>query len=237
MNTIIFFDLETSGVDVTKDRIVELSAIKTYLSLKIIEKKTILINPTILIPEEATKIHGISNEMVKDKPTFQQYARALHTYFTGSILAGYNIKRFDIPLLVEEFLRCGLEFDVTECIDCYEIVTKREKRDLSWALKFYSGEIMKDAHAAENDVVATIKILDGQRFMYGEELGSGISTFETMDYAGKIDKEGKYTFGKHKGLKVLENSDTISFAGWMLRPEQSFTLNTKNVIKKLLNGN
>ena len=233
-NSYIFFDLETTGTDTSKDRICELSAIKTDLFLKPLEIKTVLINPTILIPEEATKIHGISNEMVKGKPTFKQYSKALFEYFKGSILAGYNIKRFDIPLLVEEFLRCGLEFEVTECIDCYEIVTKKEKRDLTWALKFYSGEIMSDAHKAENDVIATIKILDGQKFMYGEEIGTGISKFETLDYAGKIDLEQRYTFGKHKGLKVLENSDTISFAGWMLNPSQSFTLNTKKVIKKIL---
>lgn len=232
----IFFDLETTGVDISKDRICELSAIKTDLSLKIIEKKTVLINPTIQIPEEATKIHGISNEMVKNQPTFSQYAKGLNNYMKDSILAGYNIKRFDIPLLVEEFLRCGIDFQIESCIDCYEIVVKREKRDLTWALKFYSGEIMSEAHKAENDVLATIKILDGQKFMYGEELGTGVSKFETLDYAGKIDLEQKYTFGKHKGLKVLENTDTISFAGWMLMPAQSFTLNTKNVIRNILNG-
>lgn len=237
----IFFDLETTGVDVSKDRICELSAIKTDLNLKILEKKTVLINPCVTIPEEATKIHGISNEMVKDKPTFSQYSKALYSYFQGSILAGYNIKRFDIPLLVEEFLRCGLDLQISEVIDCYEIVIKREKRDLTWALKFYSGEKMSDAHKAENDVLATIKILDGQKFYYCfelEEESTGkkpyISTFETMDYAGKIDSEGKFTFGQHKGLKVNHNQETIKYAGWMLKPEQSFTLNTKNVIKKIL---
>ncbi len=120
METYIFFDLETTGVDISKDRICELSAIKTDLNLKILEKKTVLINPCVTIPEEATKIHGISNEMVKDKPTFSQYSKALFAYFQGSILAGYNIKRFDIPLLVEEFLRCGLDLQISEVIDCYE---------------------------------------------------------------------------------------------------------------------
>lgn len=233
METYIFFDLETTGVDISKDRICELSAIKTDLNLKILEKKTVLINPCVTIPEEATKIHGISNEMVKDKPTFYQYSKALFNYFQGSILAGYNIKRFDIPLLVEEFLRCGLDLQISEVIDCYEIVIKREKRDLTWALKFYSGEIMSDAHKAENDVIATIKILDGQKFMYGEEIGTGVSKFETLDYAGKIDLEQRYTFGQHKGFKVNHSQETIKYAGWML--SQSFTLNTKNIIKKLLN--
>lgn len=230
---IIFFDLETTGVDITKDRIVSLSTVKTTFDYKIIEKKEVLFNPTIPIPKEASEVHKITDEMVKDQPTFLQRSKGVFSYFNGAVLAGYNIKKFDIPLLVEEFLRCGLDLKIEGVIDCYEIAF-REKRDLTWALKFYAGETMENAHNSSADTEATVKILDGQIFMYDLKKEEIFSKYDTLDFSGKITNDGKYTFGKHKDKEVLLNSDTIDFAFWMLKPSQSFTLNTKNVIKSLL---
>lgn len=232
MDEIIFFDLETTGTDISKDRIVELSVIKTDFNNSFTENKTLLINPTIQIPKEASDIHKITNEIVKDKPTFKAYSKALFQYFNGKILAGYNIKRFDIPLLVEEFLRCDLELNILGIIDCYEIVTRYEKRDLTWALKFYANEIMENAHSAEHDTSATIKILNGQKFFYNLKNDELFTKMDTLDFAGKIDKEGRYTFGKtQKGKLVTED---VGFAHWMLKND--FTMNTKSVVLKLLNN-
>lgn len=236
-NDIIFFDLETTGVSVTKDRIVQISAIKTDENLKIIEKKKLLINPTILIPKEASDVHGITDSMIQYSPTFKQISKAMLEYFnTVNIYAGYNINKFDVSLLSEEFIREGLEWPNKDSrfIDSYKIFSSREKRDLSSALKFYSGKEMEGAHDAENDVIATIDILEGQQFRYSINLESCIeesSSKDFVDFDGKlILKDGIVCFniGDNKGKAVISDP---KFATWMLGKD--FSTNTKNIIKSI----
>lgn len=241
MNRIVFFDLETTGTSISKDRIVQISAVETDLNLNVLSPiKNILINPTIPIPKEASDVHKITDEMVKDKATFDKYAKSMLPYFSDCILGGFNIKRFDIPLLAEEFARCGIDLPLKDrqVVDCYNIFAEKEPRNLSAAFKFYTGDEMQNAHDAEADTTATVSILKGQLFMYNESIEQLINICKNddnyVDFAGKIitiDGNPCYSFGKHKGKKVLDYTD---FAYWMLR--EDFPLETKNVIKKILNG-
>jgi len=226
---IVWFDLETTGTSTSKDRIVSISAIKT-LNGEIVEKKYTLVNPCMIIPEEATKVHGITNEMVLNAPSFSRLAKSIHVFFAGCILGGYNVVKFDIPLLQEEFFRVGLSLEIGDIIDCCDIFHKKEKRDLSAALLFYTGKTMEGAHNAEFDNMATIEIFEGQKAKYGE-----LPFYErtSLDLAGKIDLEGRYTFGPHKGKKVIEE---VGFARWMLPDIMDFTTDTKNVVRKLIEG-
>ncbi len=240
---IIFFDLETTGVSVTKDRIVSLSAIKCDSGYNILEKKNILINPTIPIPAGATEVHKITDEMVKDKPTFVGYSKAMANWFADSVLAGYNIRSFDVPLLSEEFNRCQISWPLpgVKILDSFAIFKSKEKRDLSAALKFYTGETMEGAHDAENDNIATIKIFKGQLAMYEDLKEMNIDQLhdyctlgkKTKDLAGKIgiNEAGKeiYAFGKDTGLTIKENP---SFALWMLKND--FTGETKSILREIL---
>lgn len=235
MQDIIFFDLETTGVSITKDRIVQLSAIKVNQDMQIIDKKKILVNPTIPIPKEASDVHHITDEMVKDCPRFKSYSKAVFEFFKDCILAGFNIKNFDVPLLAEEFAREGLDFNFDiKIIDAYQIFIQKEKRDLASAVKFYCGYDIEGAHDAEVDNKATIDVLSGQMFAYGMSLNECIEfcKTETLDFAGKIglkDGEPIYTFGKDKGKKVR---DEPGFARWML--SQDFSSNTKSIIRDIL---
>lgn len=230
---IIWFDLETTGKSTTKDRIVSLSAIKTNQSLDILEKKKILVNPTINIPEEATAIHKITNEMVIGLKGFNSYARGIAAYFNGSILGGYNIAKFDIPILSEELLRCDLELSVEEIIDGCDIFHKREPRNLEAALKFYCGKILEGAHDAENDNIASIDVFRGQIQKYDLKINEWFYTKDEsiVDYSRKlklIDGVICYNFGQHINKPVINDK---SYAWWVL--ENDFPLQTKNIIKKL----
>lgn len=241
----IFFDLETTGTSVTADRIVQIAAVKIDDNYNIIPgtQKKLLINPGIAIPAGATKVHGITDEMVKDLPVFKAYAASMFTYFSNPVLAGYNIRSYDVPLLAEEFARCGIVWPAPDVkiIDQYKIFSLKEKRDLSAALKFYTGEEMTGAHDAENDNLATVKIFKGQMDMYGdlnemcyEELHEFCCEGKkTLDIAGKIgineNGEAYYTFGK--AANILVKNDT-GFGHWMLKSD--FTTDTKNVLRKLL---
>ncbi len=242
----IFFDLETTGTSVTKDRIIQIAAVKVDKDFNIIPdtRKKLLVNPTIPIPEGATKVHGITNEMVKDKPEFKAYANSMFQYFSDPVIAGYNIKNYDVPLLAEEFARCNISWPAagTKFIDQYRIFSLKEKRDLTAALKFYTGETMDGAHDAENDNLATIKIFKGQMNMYKdleEMCYEEIHDFcndgkNTLDLAGKIalnnNGEAYYTFGK--AANILVKNDT-GFGHWMLKND--FTADTKRVLRELLN--
>ena len=161
---LVFFDLETTGVSLTKDKIVELCAIKIMPD----KSRSMLLQrfyPEMPIPPSATEIHGITDDMVKNEPTFREKAKEVAAFFSGSDLAGYNIAKFDIPLLVEEFLRAGLDenpFEKVKVIDSLSIYFKKEPRNLAAALKFYANEEIINAHSAEADVEATIKVLNGQ---------------------------------------------------------------------------
>ncbi len=237
---ICFFDLETTGIDVAKDRIVEISIFKVYPNGNK-ESKTWLVNPTIPIPPQSTAVHGISDEKVANEPTFKELAAQVHNMIKDSDLAGYNSDRFDIPLLAEELLRAEVDFDMKNrvSVDVQTIFHKKEERTLSAALKFYCGTSLENAHSAEADTMATYEILKAQLDRY-EDLDNDmkwLSDFTTrkksVDFAGFIalNNEGKeiFTFGKNKGQlveDVLEKEP--GYYGWIQGAD--FPLYTKKVL-------
>lgn len=242
-NPIIFFDLETTGVDVVKDRIVEISLVKVSPD-GTEEIKTRRINPGMHIPEGATAIHGISDEDVKDSPSFKSVAKSLANYIEGSDLAGYNSNKFDIPMLMEEFLRAGVDIDLKKrkCVDVQNIFHKMEQRTLSAAYKFYCDEDLSNAHSAEADTLATYEILKRQLERYPDMENSVdyLSKFSeripTADYAGRIayDEAGVeiINFGKHKGKRVTDVlRKEPSYYDWMMKGD--FPEYTKKVLTKI----
>ena len=245
MRDIIFFDTETTSVDIASAKIVQLAARK-YSRIDmtpISDLKKYLFNPGIPIPPEVTEIHGITNEMVKEEPMFAQRARGIYEFFKGCDVAGHNVVGFDVPLLAEEFDRCGINWpDEPEMmmLDTYAVFREMEPRDLTAALKFYCGETLEGAHDAGNDVEAAAKVFMGQLSRYPQiednrafhEIGQGKQ--KRLDLAGKIalDDQGNavYTFGKGKGNKVLEDK---GFGHWMLK-QDFITRNTKKVLLELI---
>ena len=238
---VIFFDLETTGVSVANDRIVEIGLVKLFPGGKK-EVKTRVLNPTIEIPKEASDVHGITNIDVQDMDTFSEIAKSMNEYFKGCDLCGYNSNRFDIPLLVEEFLRCGISFPAKDVkfIDVFKIFTINEQRTLEAAFKFYCKKALKNAHSAQADIDATVDILEAQIKKY-KKLPldvAGLDEFcregkEVVDYAGCITKDDNgefiYNFGKHKGKRIL---DEIGYAEWMLKND--FTRHTKKKLKEII---
>ena len=242
-NPIIFFDLETTGVDIMSDRIVELSLIKVYPN-GTEEVKSRRLNPERPIPAEATKVHGITDDDVKDAPTVKQVAKDLARIFEGCDVAGFNSNRFDIPLLEEEFLRAGVDFDFSKrrFIDVQTIFHKMEQRTLIAAYKFYCGKDLTDAHSAEADTRATYEVLKAQldRYPNLENDVAFLSEFSShnknVDLAGRIiyndDKVEIFNFGKHKGKPVEEVlKKEPSYYGWMMQGD--FPLNTKKVLTRI----
>lgn len=242
-NPIIFFDLETTGVDIMSDRIVELSLIKVYPN-GTEEVKSRRLNPERPIPAEATKVHGITDDDVKDAPTFKQVAKDLARIFEGCDVAGFNSNRFDIPLLEEEFLRAGVDFDFSKrrFIDVQTIFHKMEQRTLIAAYKFYCGKDLTDAHSAEADTRATYEVLKAQldRYPNLENDVAFLSEFSShnknVDLAGRIiyndDNVEIFNFGKHKGKPVEEVlKKEPSYYGWMMQGD--FPLNTKKVLTRI----
>jgi DNA polymerase-3 subunit epsilon len=242
-NPIAFFDLETTGINIAKDRIVEISILKIDPGGKE-DHLTIRINPTIPINPEATKIHGITNEDLADAPTFSEVAKNLLHFLEGCDLAGYNSNKFDIPLLAEEFLRANVEFDFKKrkVIDVQVIFHKMEQRTLSAAYKFYCKKDLKDAHTAEADTHATYEILKAQidRYENLENDIESLSEFSTMtdnvDFAGRIvyNENGVevFNFGKHKGVPVEEIlRNEPSYYSWMMNGD--FPLYTKKVLTEI----
>lgn len=235
---ICHFDLETTGVDVANDRIVSIAVLKQMPDGST-ESKYCLVNPQIPIPVEASNVHGIKNEDVKDKPTIKQISKSLYEFFEGCDLAGFNIVHFDIPLLSEEFSRCDLAFPDPEAkfFDSCIVYKMKERRTLSAGYKFYCGKELKDAHNAEADVNASCEIFSKQMEMYGMTLDDVAKLSKPdarIDLAGKImlDKDGDpiYTFGKSRGVKIKNDP---SFAGWML--SQSFIpSDTKRHVRRVL---
>jgi DNA polymerase-3 subunit epsilon len=242
-NPMVFFDLETTGVNVASDRIVEISWLKiqTDGSESI---KTHLVNPTIPIDPRAIAIHGITDEDVKDKPTFSDLARTLAKEFEGCDFAGYNSNKFDIPLLAEEFLRADVDFDLRKrkFIDVQVIFHKMEQRTLTAAYQFYCKKVLEDAHSAEADTLATYEILKAQLDHY-EHLQNDVdylSVFSTqnrsVDLAGRIiynDKDIEvFNFGKYKGEPVEEVlKKDPGYFGWILKGD--FPLYTKKVLTNI----
>lgn len=242
-NPLIFFDLETTGVNVTKDRIVEISYIKVFPN-GTEQEKTLRLNPEMPIPPESTAIHHITDEDVKDKPTFKEVAKELSRVFEGCDIAGFNSNKFDIPLLMEEFLRVGVNFDVSKrkFIDVQTIFHKMEQRTLVAAYKFYCDKDLNEAHSANADTRATYEVLKSQLDRYAnlENDVEFLSKFSTqnrnVDLAGRIVLNDKnvevFNFGKYKGQSVEEVLKRDSgYFGWMMQGD--FPQNTKNVLTNI----
>ena len=237
---ICFFDLETTGIDITKDRIVEISILKVYPNGNK-ESKTWLVNPTIPIPKAASDVHGITDERVAGEPTFKELAKQIHNMIKDSDLAGYNSDRFDIPLLAEEMLRAEVDLDLGNrvSVDVQTIFHKMEQRTLSAAYKFYCGKDLIDAHTASADTNATYEILKAQLDRYDslENNIKKLSEFtyrkQIADFAGFIGYNDKgeeiFTFGKHKGKRVEDIFDEEpGYFGWLLGAD--FPLYTKKIL-------
>lgn len=237
---IVFFDLETTGVNVASDRIVEISILKLHPDGKK-EVKTRRVNPTIPIPEESAAIHGIRDEDVVDEPTFKALAKSLATFIGNADLAGFNSNKFDVPLLVEEFLRADVDFDLSnrKLVDVQNIFHMMEQRTLVAAYKFYCDKDLIGAHGAEADNLATFEVLEAQIEKYPELKNdvNFLSEFSrrgnNADLMGRIifneDNAEVFNFGKHKGKsvdKVL--SEEPSYYDWMMKGD--FPLYTKKVL-------
>ena len=237
---ICFFDLETTGTNLAKDRIVEIAILKIFPNGNR-ESKSWLVNPEMKIPDEVVAIHGISNEKVANEPTFSQLAPTINEMIKGCDLGGYNSNRFDIPLLVEELLRSGIDFEMknTLSVDVQTIFHKMEQRTLSAAYQFYCGKNLEGAHSAEADTHATYEVLKSQINKY-EELTNDIAALakfsernKCADFAGFVsyDKNGAevFSFGKYKGKnveKVFEEEP--GYFGWIQNAD--FPLYTKKIL-------
>lgn len=240
---IIFFDLETTGINIANDRIVEISILKVFPNGNK-ESKTWLVNPVIEIPKEASDIHGITNERVVNEPTFNELAPQISILIEGCDLAGFNSNRFDIPLLAEEMLRANINFDMKNrnAIDVQVIFHKKEERTLSAGYKFYCGKDLENAHSAEADTLATYEILKAQLDKY-EDLENDVQYLDTFsthvkraDFAGFVlfDEDGDeiFSFGKYKGEKAIDilKRDKGYFS-WIQNAD--FPLYTKKVLQEI----
>jgi DNA polymerase-3 subunit epsilon len=250
-----FFDLETTGVNISQDRIIEIAVIKMMPNGEVI-RKTNLVNPTIPIPKESTAIHGISDSDVEGKPKFKELAREYARFLEGADLSGFNILKFDVPLLVEEFLRADVEFDYSRkrIIDTQKIFHLMEKRNLAAAVKFYCNRDMENSHSAEADTEASMNILLAQVSRYENQtvedgLGNVIGTIkndmdaltlatssEMVDLAGRMIKNKKgeviFNFGKHRGKAVLTVlREEPAYYDWMMQGD--FPLDTKRKLTEV----
>jgi len=239
----VALDLETTGVDVATDRIVEISIVKVMPNGDK-EIKTKRINPTIPIPAESSAVHGITDADVAQSPTFKEVAKEFSKFIEGCDLGGFNSNKFDIPLLAEEFLRADVDFDVSKrsLVDVQNIFHKLEQRTLSAAYKFYCDKNLDNAHSAEADTVATYEILEAQLEKY-PELENNIKFLaefsqrtNNADLMGRIvfDENGieVFNFGKHKG-KPVEQIFEIEpgYYSWMMNGD--FPLYTKKVLTSI----
>ena len=245
-NELCIFDIESTGLDVSQDRIVEISMLR--IDPKGNESTlTLRINPEIEISEESSGIHGIYQEDIKDKPTFKLAADQIAEFVGKSDLVGFNSNKFDIPMLAEEFLRVNHDFDMRarRFIDVQNIFHKLEQRTLVAAYKFYCAKDLENAHSAEADVIATYEVLKSQVEKYEElennmEFLAEFSThnkFKIIDFAGRIavndDGESVYNFGKHKGKTIEEiDKNEPGYYGWMMN--SNFPRYTKAVLKQEL---
>jgi DNA polymerase III subunit epsilon len=245
-NPLVFFDLETTGIDMVNDRIVEICILKVFPDGRT-EVKTRRVNPTIPIPAPSTAIHGITDEDVKDCPTFKEIAKSLVQLIEGCDFAGYNSNKFDLPLLAEEFLRADIDFDLKKrkFVDVQTIFHKMEQRTLVAAYKFYCDKDLTNAHSAEADTVATYEVLKAQLDRYPELqndidfLSEYTSKTRNVDFAGRIvlnDKDVEvFNFGKHRGRPVVEVLKAEpGYYAWMMNGD--FPLYTKNVLTRIKLG-
>ena len=240
---IIFFDLETTGTDISKDRIVEICYIKVYPDGREVEFSK-RINPGMHIPEAASAVHGIYDEDVKDCPLFKEVALGIAKEFEGCDVAGFNSNRFDLPLLAEEFLRAQVDIDLSrlKAVDVQVLYHKREPRTLSAAHKFYCGTEFDNAHSALADTRATYNVLMAQLDHYADMendidvLAKESSFTNNVDFAGRFvyDENGRelFNFGKYKGMFVDEVlARDPGYYGWMMNGD--FSLNTKQVLTRI----
>lgn len=241
---IVFIDLETTGINLAIDRIVEIAIIKIMPDrTRTVKHK--LINPQVPIPKVTSDIHGITDEQVKDAPTFKEVANELKQFIDNSDLSGYNSNRFDIPLLMEEFLRAGIQFDMEgrKMVDVQTIFHMNEKRTLEAAYKFYCEKQLIDAHSAEADASATWEILEAQLERY-EHLGDSVDTIlkftgdqEIVDFARRFVMDNGvevFNFGKFKGRSVCDVlKSEPQYYDWMMKGD--FPLHTKQKLTELLN--
>lgn len=241
---IVFFDLETTGLDITKDRIVELCYIKVWPNGNE-ESQSMRINPEMHIPEGSSKIHGIYDEDVKECPTFKSIAARLSETFSGCDFAGFNSNRFDVPMLAEEFMRVGIDLDFSKrrLVDVQNIYHKLERRTLVAAYKHYCGKDLENAHSALADTQATYEVLQAQLDRYPNELTNDIEFLSEFSQVGKsVDLAGRFVyneegveivnFGKYKGQSVKDVlQKDPGYYGWIMQSD--FTLNTKQVLTRL----
>lgn len=240
---ICFFDLETTGTNVAKDRVVEISILKIFPNGNK-ESKTWLVNPEMTIPEEVIAIHGITNEKIANEPTFKALSKEIYSMIKDSDLGGFNSDRFDIPLLAEEMLRSDIDFDMknTVSVDVQTIFHKMEKRTLGAAYKFYCDKELTDAHSAKADTLATYEVLLSQLDRYPDlennikKLAEFSKHRKFADFAGFVgydeNEEVIFSFGKHKGKKVLDVLDAEpGYFGWILNAD--FPLYTKKVLTQI----
>lgn len=243
-NPLVFFDLETTGTNVSLDRIIEICYLKVFPNGNDVAK-TMRINPGMHIPEESTAIHGIKDEDVANCPTFKEVAQEIANDIEGCDIAGFNSNRFDVLVLVEEFLRADVDIDMTKrkFVDVQVIYHKLEQRTLSAAYKFYCHKNLDDAHSAEADTRATYEVLKAQLDLYPNVLENDISFLseyssftKNVDFAGRIIYDDKgietFNFGKYKGHHVMDVlKRDPGYYSWILGGD--FTLNTKNVLTKI----
>lgn len=240
---ICFFDLETTGINVANDRIVEIAILKIFPNGNK-ESYTWRVNPGIPIPPQASAVHGVTNEMVANEPTFKELAPKVYSLIKDSDLGGFNSNRFDIPMLAEELLRAEIDFDLKRAlsVDVQTIFHKMEKRTLGAAYKFYCGKDLENAHSAEADTLATYEVLLAQLEKYPDLKNdiSFLSDFsshkEHADFAGFITYNEKdeevFSFGKYKGRLVTDVLETDSgYFGWILNAD--FPLYTKKVLTRI----
>ncbi len=240
---LLFFDIESTGLNVATDRIVEISMVKVMPDGSR-QVKTRRVNPTIPIPEAARAVHGISDDDVKDEPTFSQLAKSMLQFMEGCDIAGYNALNFDIPMLTEEFMRVGLDpkFRERNLVDVQVIFYKKEPRTLSGAYKFYCDKNLEDAHTAQADTMATLEVLEAQLDRYPDiendvaALAEYTKRNKMLDYAGRfiLDDNDRpvFNFGKHKGKLVTDVlANEPSYYSWMM--DGDFTQDTKNVLTKI----
>ena len=243
--SLAFIDLETTGINITNDRILEIGIVKVLTDgTRQVKRK--LINPTIPIPKASSDIHGITDEMVKDAPTFKQAANEIKQFIGGCDLGGYNSNRFDLPMLIEEFSRAGINFPIEgkKLVDVQKIFHLMEQRTLSAAYKFYCNKTLEGAHGAEADATATWEVLEAQIERYpniGDTLESIVKFTgedDIVDFARRFVRDDKgveiFNFGKHKGKPVSQVlKEEPQYYDWMMKGD--FALNTKQKLTEILN--
>jgi DNA polymerase III subunit epsilon len=239
-NPLIIFDLETTGMNIVTDRVIEISYLKVYPDGRE-ESKTMKINPEMPINPAATAVHGVTNDDLKDAPTFKEVAQSLVASFEGCDFAGYNSNKFDLPLLAEEFLRCDIDFDLKKrkFIDVQVIFHKMEQRTLGAAYKFYCSKDLENAHTAEADTKATYEVLQAQLDKYKDldndidKLSEFSAQTKNVDLVGRVIYNEKnievFGFGKYKGVPVEEVFEKDpAYYSWMINNE--FPMYTKKVL-------